>query len=105
MRWIADIEQQAVTAARTARETEARRDTHWGEASGDLDHQLVRRSVIKPHRPAIGAKDLLGCTHHFGQHSLEVERGRELARDGKDRLHVRHGKAALVWPYAHAAGS
>src|ERR1700674_413766 len=89
--------------ARTgAGQTDARRYTNRGEAGGNLDHQLVRRGVIQPHRPAVGAEDLFGCAHHFGQHSLQVKRGRQLARDREDRLHVRHGKAALFWPCAHA---
>ena len=34
-----------------------------------------------------------------------LERGRQLASDREDRLHVRHGKPALFWPCAHAGGS
>lgn len=65
-----------------ARDTDACRDAHRGHAGGDLEDQLIGRRVIQPYRPAIGPEDLLGCVHYFGQHSPQVERGRELARDG-----------------------
>ena len=65
--------------------------------------ELVGRGVVEPDRAAVGLQHLLGGAHHLGQHGEQVERGRQLAGDREDRLHVPRRKAALVGRCVHAA--
>ena len=77
------------------------RHAHGGDAGADPHHQFLGLLVGEPDRAALGLEHGLRRVDHLGQHRVEVERRRELARDVEDARERQEREAA----FAHRASA